>query len=186
MLSHAPTLPTPHPKGPNDGADQGRGLGLTCSSAQSSLMSHSGLSGPDSVVGLAKVGRGLANCVCCFSKMFFFCSLPSRRIFNMPGVARSNSDRGGTTASPCRCFFFLPVAARKAASASGSVGQGGERKSHREGNRGHRQPQALSPRTSPPEGSVLCRRRSFLTYTGGSLDSGMGVVSYMRHMTESM
>lgn len=39
---------------------------------------------------------------------------------------------------------------------------------------------------SPPEGSVLCRRRSFLTYTGGSLDSGMGVVSYMRHMTESI
>ena len=91
-----------------------RGPALTCSSAQSSLMSHSGLSGPDSAVGLANVGRGLANCVCCFNRMFFFCSFPSRRIFNMPGVARSNSERGGTTGSPWRCFFFLPATARRA------------------------------------------------------------------------
>lgn len=94
----------------------GRGLRavLTCSSAQSSLMSHSGLSGPDSAVGLAKVGKGLANCVCCFNRMFFFCSFPSRRIFNMPGVARSNSERGGTTGSPWRCFFFLPATGQRA------------------------------------------------------------------------
>lgn len=72
----------------------------TCKSAQSSLMSHSGLSAPASAVGLAKVGNGLANWACCFSRMFFFCSFPSRRIFNMPGVARSNRERGGTTASP--------------------------------------------------------------------------------------
>lgn len=56
----------------------------------------------------------MANCVCCFSRMFFFCSFPSRRIFSIPGVARSKSDRGGMTASPCRCFFFLPAAGRGA------------------------------------------------------------------------
>lgn len=47
-------------------------------------------------------------------------------------------------------------------------------------------PSEGSPTAHIPEGSVLCRLRSFLTYTGGSLDSGMSVVSYMRHMTESM
>lgn len=85
---------------------------LTCRRAQSSLMSHSGLSCPASVAGFTRVGNGLANCVCCFNKMFFFCSFPSRRIFSIPGVARSKSERGGMTASPCRCFFFLPTAGR--------------------------------------------------------------------------
>lgn len=97
-----------------EGAGCGLWAALTCSSAQSSLMSHSGLSGPDSAVGLAKVGKGLANCVCCFNRMFFFCSFPSRLIFNMPGVARSNSERGGTTGSPWRCFFFLPATGQRA------------------------------------------------------------------------
>lgn len=73
---------------------------LTCRSAQSSLISHSGLSCPVSAAGFTRVGKGFANCVCCFSKMFFFCSLPSRRIFNIPGVARSKSERGGITVSP--------------------------------------------------------------------------------------
>ena len=36
-----------------------------------------------------------------------------------------------------------------------------------------------------PDGSVRWRLRSFLTYTGGSLDSGMGVLSYVRHRTGS-
>lgn len=86
---------------------------LTCRSAQSSLINHSGLSCPASAAGLTSVGKGFANCVCCFNKIFFFWSLPSRRIFNIPGVARSKSERGGITVSPWRCFFFLPAAKTK-------------------------------------------------------------------------
>lgn len=83
----------------------------TCSRAQSSLISHSGLSCPASMAGLTSEGRGLAKGACCFREKFFFWSLPSRRTLSM--LAFSKRERGGITVSPWPFFFFLPAAGQK-------------------------------------------------------------------------
>lgn len=80
----------------------------TWSRAQSSLMSHSGLSWPASMAGLTSEGRGLAKGACCLREKFFFWSLPSRRTFSM--LAFSKRERGGMTVSPWPFFFFLAAA----------------------------------------------------------------------------
>lgn len=82
----------------------------TCSRAQSSLMSHSGLSWLASMAGLASEGNGLAKGTCCFREKFFFWSFPSLRTFNM--LAFSKRERGGMTDSPWPFFFFLAAAGK--------------------------------------------------------------------------
>lgn len=83
----------------------------TWSRAQSSLMSHSGLSWLASMAGLTSEGNGLAKGACCFREKFFFWSFPSLRTFNM--LAFSKRERGGITDSPWPFFFFLAAAASK-------------------------------------------------------------------------
>lgn len=82
----------------------------TWSRAQSSLMSHSGLSWLASMAGLASEGNGLAKGACCFREKFFFWSFPSLRTFNM--LAFSKRERGGMTDSPWPFFFFLAAAGK--------------------------------------------------------------------------